>query len=78
MSYLVAKHFQKKGSVALEIDKNENISEFFEKLTYAYIEVGIQILFVGDFSIYREYEPVTYVNSKKAFEEGIKTLNMIC
>lgn len=75
MSYVVAKCFSEKGAVAHKLTGetlNDDI-EWMDELTKKWLANGVQILVVGNFEIYSEYKPVTYANSRGAFEECIKS-----
>lgn len=71
MRYLVAKHFNQNGSIALKLDENSFDVFYFKSLTYKFINDDIQVLTVGSLEIYSEYEPVCFANNREDFEEGI-------
>lgn len=74
MSYVVEKQFGRPGSIAYKLQTSTTDADlkWMDELTTKWLAKGVQILVVGSFTIYAEYEPVTYVNSREEFEEHIK------
>lgn len=74
MCYLIAKHVDKIGCVALKTVHGQNLVNFKRKLIE---EVGyekIQLVTLSRPSAFGEYEPYHFVNSEEEFEKAV--LNM--
>ncbi len=71
MCYLIAKHIDEVGCVALKTTHGEHLSKFKQKLIQ---EVGyekIQLVIISRPSAYGEYEPYQFVDSEQEFEKQV-------
>ena len=71
MCYLVAKHIDAVGCVALKTTHGEHLSRFKRNLESQIGYDKIQLVTISRPSAYGEYEPYHFVNTKEEFEERV-------
>ena len=71
MCYLVAKHIDAVGCVALKTTHGEHLSRFKRNLEAQVGYEKIQLVTISRPSAYGEYEPYHFVNTKEEFEEQV-------
>lgn len=71
MCYLVAKHIDAVGCVALKTTHGEHLSRFKRNLEAQIGYDKIQLVTISRPSAYGEYEPYHFVNTKEEFEEHV-------
>ena len=74
MCYLIAKHIDAVGCVALKTTHGEHLSKFKRTLEAQIGYEKVQLVTISRPSAYGEYEPYHFVNTKEEFEE--KVVNM--
>ncbi len=74
MGYLVAKKFDKEGSLVLEAEQGQRLASLSKYLTLTTLEHGVQIVTLDDLESYKEYFPYTLVNNEVEFIS--KVVNM--
>ncbi|WP_142414222.1 DUF6718 family protein [Hathewaya massiliensis] len=67
MCYLVAKKFDKEGSLVLEAEQGQRLASLSKYLTLTTLERGVQILTLNDLDSYREYAPYILINDEVEF-----------
>ncbi len=67
MCYLIAKKFNKEGSLALVAEQGQRLAALSKYLTLTTLEHGVQIVTLNDLESYKEYSPYTFVNSEVDF-----------
>ncbi|KGM94798.1 hypothetical protein Z968_10880 [Clostridium novyi A str. 4552] len=67
MCYLVAKKFDKKGSLVLEAEQGQRLASLSKYLTLTTLERGVQIVTLNNLDIYREYAPYIVINDEVEF-----------
>ncbi len=73
MCYLIAKHIDKVGCIAMKTTHGPHLSQFKRQLE---AEVGyekIQFVTISRPSAYGEYEPYNFVSTKEEFAEFVLT-----
>lgn len=71
MCYLVAKHIDAVGCVALKTTHGEHLSQFKRNLEAQIGYDKIQLVTISRPSAYGEYEPYHFVSTKEEFEEQV-------
>ena len=74
MCYLVAKDFNKIGSIAMRHDGGKELVQFEHKLI---AEIGyerIQLVAISRPNAYGEYAPYEFVNTEEEFEKAVKAM----
>ena len=71
MCYLVAKHIDAVGCVALKTTHGEHLSKFKRNLEAQIGYDKIQLVTISRPSAYGEYEPYHFVSTKEEFEEQV-------
>ena len=71
MCYLIAKHVDAVGCVALKTTHGEHLSKFKRMLEAQIGYEKIQLVTISRPSAYGEYEPYHFVNTKEEFEEQV-------
>ncbi|MCY6355270.1 DUF6718 family protein [Clostridium sp. ZS2-4] len=74
MCYLVAKKFDKEGSLVLEAEQGQRLASLSKYLTLTTLEQGIQIVTLNDLDSYKEYAPYIIINNEVEFIS--KVVNM--
>lgn len=74
MCYLIAKKFDKEGSLVLEAEQGQRLASLSKYLTLTTIENGVQIVTLNDLESYKEYAPYIIVNNEVEFIS--KVVNM--
>lgn len=64
MCYLVAKKFDKEGSLVLEVEQGQRLASLSKYLTLTTIEKGIQIVTLNDLESFKEYFPYTVIDDE--------------
>lgn len=71
MCYLIAKHIDAVGCVALKTTHGEHLSKFKRTLEEQIGYEKIQLVTISRPSAYGEYEPYHFVNTKEEFAEQV-------
>ncbi len=71
MCYLIAKHIDKIGCVALKTTHGVHLSEFKRKLESQVGYDKIQLVTISRPSAYGEYEPYNFVGTEDEFEQKV-------
>ena len=71
MCYLIAKHIDAVGCVALITTHGEHLSKFKRNLEKQVGYEKIQLVTISRPSAYGEYEPYRFVDTKEEFEEQV-------
>ncbi|MCD7805102.1 MAG: hypothetical protein LUG23_07655 [Oscillospiraceae bacterium] len=74
MSYVVAKRWDKIGSIAIEMELGSHLVEFKRRIRSVIDEREIELFTISRPSAYGEYEPYRFVDSESEFEEQVKLL----
>ena len=74
MCYLIAKHIDAIGCVALKTTHGEHLSKFTRKLEAKVGYDKIQLVTISRPSAYGEYEPYHFVDTKAEFEQRVKEM----
>lgn len=64
MCYLVAKKFDKEGSLVLELEQGQRLASLSKYLTLTTLEKGVQIVTLNDLESFKEYFPYTVINDE--------------
>lgn len=64
MCYLVAKKFDKEGSLVLELEQGQRLASLSKYLTLTTLEKGIQIVTLNDLESFKEYFPYTVIDDE--------------
>ncbi len=67
MCYLIAKKFNKEGSLVLEVEQGQRLASLSKYLTLTTLERGVQIVTLNDLESYKEYSPYTLINNEVDF-----------
>ena len=59
-SYLVAKRYNERGCIAIEVKPSRELAQMISKLGWKYLDEGIEIFTVSDPTVYGEYGPYHY------------------
>ena len=71
MCYLIAKHIDAVGCVALKTTHGEHLSRFKRAIEEQIGYEKIQLVTISRPSAYGEYEPYHFVNTKEEFEAQV-------
>ncbi|MBU3089817.1 hypothetical protein KPL42_15125 [Clostridium gasigenes] len=74
MCYLVAKKFDKEGSLVLQAEHGQRLASLSKYLTLTTLEHGVQIVTLNDLESYKEYDPYVVVGNEVEFIS--KVVNM--
>lgn len=74
MSYLVAKRYNERGCIAIEVKPSRELAQIISKLGWKYLDEGIEIFTVSDPTVYGEYGPYHYFSDMDKFLEEIEKL----
>lgn len=75
MSYIIAKDFNKTGSLVLEVEKDTRINNLIMYLSQESLDTDIEIVETNDIEAYKEYYPIELIQNSREFT--IRTLNMM-
>lgn len=64
MCYLVAKKFDKAGSLVLEAEQGKRLASLSKYLTLTTLNRGVQIVTLNDLESFKEYYPYTMVSDE--------------
>lgn len=64
MCYLVAKKFDKEGSLVLEAEQGMRLASLSKYLTLTTLNKGVQIVTLNDLESFKEYYPYTIVSDE--------------
>ncbi|MDW8802486.1 hypothetical protein P8V03_15160 [Clostridium sp. A1-XYC3] len=64
MCYLVAKKFDKEGSLVLELEQGQRLASLSKYLTLTTLEKGVQIVTLNDLESFKEYFPYTVIDDE--------------
>lgn len=67
MCYLVAKKFDKEGSLVLEVEQGQRLASLSKYLTLTTLENGVQIVTLNDLDSYKEYAPYRVIMDEVEF-----------
>ncbi|KGM95243.1 hypothetical protein FDC62_13830 [Clostridium botulinum] len=67
MCYLIAKKFDKEGSLVLEAEQGQRLASLSRYLTLTTLERGVQIVTLNNLDSYREYAPYILINDEVEF-----------
>lgn len=67
MCYLIAKKFDERGCMALEIERGKTLAALVSYLGRKTLDRNVQILTVSDMDTYGEYKPYTIVEDESDF-----------
>ncbi|OUP09803.1 DUF6718 family protein [Collinsella sp. An2] len=73
MCYLVAKWFDKTGSIAMRTQRGKELSEMIDRLENRFGFDRLQLVTITRPSAYGEYEPYTFVRSEDELAELLAT-----
>ncbi len=71
MCYLIAKHIDAVGCVALKTTHGKQLADFTEKLEEKVGYEKIQLVTISRPSAYGEYEPYSFVDTEEEFEKCV-------
>ncbi len=71
MCYLVAKHIDEIGCIALKTLHGTHLAEFKRKIESKVGYEKIQLVTISRPSAYGEYEPYTFVDTEEEFERRV-------
>lgn len=74
MCYLVAKKFDREGSLVLEVEHGQRLASLSKYLTLATLENGVQIVTLNDLESYKEYAPYKIVSNEVEFISKVVTM----
>ena len=64
MCYLIAKKFDKEGSLVLDAEQGQRLASLSKYLTLTTLERGVQIVTLNNLDSYREYAPYILIDTK--------------
>jgi len=67
MCYLVAKKFDKEGSLVLEAEQGQRLASLSKYLTLTTLEHGVQIVTLNNLESYKEYAPYIVIGDEVEF-----------
>ncbi|MBU5270515.1 DUF6718 family protein [Clostridium cochlearium] len=67
MCYLIAKKFDKEGSLVLDAEQGQRLASLSKYLTLTTLERGVQIVTLNNLDSYREYAPYILINDEIEF-----------
>ena len=71
MCYLIAKHFEKPGCVAVKTERGKALAALVKYLSLKTMESDIQILTITDLDVFSEYKPYNILNSEGEFIQKV-------
>jgi hypothetical protein len=74
MCYLIAKRFDSKGCLSIELERNKALASLVSYLSLKTLDKGVQILTVSNKEMFGEYAPYTSVNSETEFIEKVLSM----
>lgn len=74
MCYLVAKHIDEVGCVALKTTHGEHLSKLKRKIEAQIGYEKIQLVTISRPSAYGEYEPYNFVNTEEEFQKLVMAM----
>ena len=67
MCYLVAKKFDKEGSLVLELERGQRLASLSKYLTLTTLGKGVQIVTLNDLESFKEYFPYTVIDDESEY-----------
>ena len=67
MCYLVAKKFDKEGSLVLELERGQRLASLSKYLTLTTLGKGVQIVTLNDLESFKEYSPYTVIDDESEY-----------
>lgn len=67
MCYLIAKKFDERGCLAIEVERGKTLSALVSYLGRKTLDRGVQILTVSDMEAYGEYSPYNLIQDESDF-----------
>jgi hypothetical protein len=64
MCYLVAKKYEKEGSLVIEVEQGQRLASLSKYLTLTTIGKGVQIITLNDLESFKEYFPYTVIEDE--------------
>ncbi|WP_307720510.1 DUF6718 family protein [Clostridium tagluense] len=64
MCYLVAKKYEKEGSLVLEVEQGQRLASLLKNLTLTTLGKGIQKVTLNDLESFKEYFPYTVIDDE--------------
>ncbi len=64
MCYLIAKKFDKEGSLVLKLEQGQRMASLSKYLTLTTLEKGVQIVTLNDLESFKEYSPYTVIDDE--------------
>ena len=74
MCYLVAKDFNKVGSIAMQHDGGKKLVQFERKLIAQIGYERIQLVVISRPNAYGEYAPYRFVDTEEEFEKSVMSM----
>lgn len=74
MCYLVAKKFDKEGSLVLEVEQGQRLASLSKYLTLTTLDNGVQIVTLNDLQVYKEYAPYRVIRDEVEFISQVVTM----
>jgi len=74
MCYLIAKDFNKVGSIAMRHDGGKKLVQFERKLIAQIGYERIQLVTISRPNAYGEYAPYRFVDTEEEFENAVKSM----
>lgn len=71
MAYIVAKHRDVRGSIAIEMEAGNRLSGLDEYLSETVLGTGTQIVLLSHPDAYQEYAPCEIMTSEEAFIQRV-------
>lgn len=73
--YIIAKNFNKVGSLVLKIKKDDDIIKLIMDLSQESLDTDMEIIETNNIESFKEYYPIEMIENPKKFK--IRTLKMI-
>ncbi|MEG2618889.1 MAG: DUF6718 family protein [Bacilli bacterium] len=73
--YIIAKEFNKVGSLVLKIKKDDDIVKLIMDLSQEFLDTDIEIIETNNIEAFKEYYPIEIIEDPNEFK--IRTLKMI-
>lgn len=74
MCFLIAKDFNKIGSIALQMEGGQHLVDFTDCLDREIGHDRIQLVTISRPSAFGEYEPYRFVDTEEEFEVAVKAM----
>lgn len=71
MCFLIAKKFNKKGSLAFQIEHGKKLASLSSYLTLASLEHDVQIITLNNLDAYKKYAPYTVITDEDDFIDKV-------